>query len=512
MNSGIRRVGTLVIVMFLALAAQLTYLQVVRSDRLAADPRNTRKFEATLRRDRGPIVTADGVVVAETKPSNDEFKKQRVYPALTAELYAQVVGYQSVQVGSTGVEATFNDDLAGKTFKLQTSNLSDIFATRQPVGTVVLTLENPAQATAAQALAGRQGSVVVLDVQTGAVIAAYSNPTYDPNLLVSHNLKKAQGAKVLMLLDKSKPLLPRAWAETFPPGSTYKTVTASIALQNNVDVDKVFPTVTEIPLPLTGGQTLKNFGGEACGGTLLESFTVSCNTTFGQVGQDLGELLATGSQQFGVQTAPPPSGGDTGIDPPIAKSSGPIPGTFKTHVPDFMKDAIGQQDVRVTPMQMALVAEAVATGGTIWAPHFVDCVKDPNDKVVRRIAPRAYKQAMDSATAATMKQFMLSVVQQGTGVEAQIPGVQVAGKTGTAETGDGKPPHAWFIAFAPADAPRYAVAVLVEHGGQDGTNAEATGGKVAAPIAKQILQTLLTTPPPAPQCGAGQPSTPTSGG
>jgi peptidoglycan glycosyltransferase len=446
-------------------------------------------------------VSSDGVILAESRPSNDEYERQRVYPQLTATLFAHVVGYQSIQFGEAGVERTHSDDLAGRTFELRTSDIGDILATRQPVGTVVLTLSTRIQALARQLLANRNGSVVVLDVRTGAVVAAYSNPTFDPNLLVSHDVKQAQGARSLLLLDESNPLLPHAWAEIFPPGSTFKTVTASIALEHGIAPERQFPELTEIALPLTAGQTLRNFGGERCGGSLFESFVHSCNTTFAQVGFDLGETLAARMPDFGIETAPPPSGGGAGIDPPIARSTGPEPGTFSRNQPAFMQDAIGQHDVRVTPLEMALVAEAVATGGEILNPYVVDCVKDPDGRVLSRSGRNVYKRAMRPDTAATMNQFMRAVVERGTGTGAQIPGVAVAGKTGTAETGDGLPPHAWFIAFAPADQPRYAVAVLVEHGGGE----ETTGGRVAAPIARDLLAALLATPPAAPQCGGNQP-------
>jgi peptidoglycan glycosyltransferase len=169
-----------------------------------------------------------------------------------------------------------------------------------------------------------------------------------------------------------------------------------------------------------------------------------------------------------------------------------------------MQDAIGQNQVAVTPLAMAMVADAIATGGTILQPHFVQCVKDPNDRVVSTVNPTEYKHAVDPATAAKMTQFMLSVVNDpnGTGTAAQIPGVMVAGKTGTAETTEGAKPHAWFIEFAPANAPRYAIAVLVEHGGTAGGTDTATGGRVAAPIAKQVMEALLSTPEPASQCGS----------
>lgn len=499
MNLAIRRIGLVIMALFLGLVAQLTYLQVGRANQLSNAADNPRKIFANIRRDRGPIVTADNVVVAQSVATNDEYQHQRVYPAATADMFADVVGYISVQQGSTGVERAYAADLEGRTFTLGLHGLIDLAQNKQPVGTVVLTLSKLAQGTAKFALGGKRGSVVVLDVQNGGVLAAYSNPTYDPNLLASHDTKKAQDAYSVLTKDPTNPMLSRAWRELYPPGSTFKTVTASIALQNNIDVNKQFPRVDHIILPQTNGVPLYNFGHEVCGGSLMESFIVSCNTTYAVVGQDLGELLATGGQKFGIQTDPPRMSG-SGIDPPIVASTGAVPGTFAQNVPKFMQDAIGQNQVFVPPMQMALVAEAIANQGAILQPHFVDCVLDPNDKVVKRVPVEQYKRAIDPPAAATMKSFMLAVVNdpRGTGTAAQIEGVQVAGKTGTAETTSGAKPHAWFIAFAPADHPKYAVAVLVEHGGDDA--AESTGGRVAAPIAKQILQTLLTTPTPTSPC------------
>jgi peptidoglycan glycosyltransferase len=509
MNDAIRRIGLVVMALFIGLVAQLTYLQIGRAHQLANASDNPRRIFANIRRDRGPIVTADNVPVAVSVATDDEYKHQRVYPPDTAKMFADVVGYLSIQLGSVGVERAYANDLEGRTLDLNLHSLADAFANKQPVGTVVLTLSKLAQGTAAFALQGRRGSVVVLDVQTGGVLAAYSNPTYDPNLLATHDNKKAQDAYAVLTKDPENPLLSRSWRELYPPGSTYKTVTASIAQQNKVDLDKQFPRVDHIILPQTNGVPLYNFGHEVCGGSMLEGFIVSCNTTFAVVGQDLGELLATGGQKFGVQTDPPRMSG-SGIDPPMIASTGPVPGTFAQNVPKFMQDAIGQNQVFVPPMQMALVAEAIADRGAILQPHFVDCVLDPNDKVVKRVGVQQYKRAIDPSTADTMRSFMLAVVNdpRGTGTAAQIPGVQVAGKTGTAETTTGAKPHAWFIAFAPADHPKYAVAVLVEHGGDNA--AESTGGRVAAPIAKQILQTLLTTPTPASPC-SHQPGNSTNG-
>ena len=228
MNTGIRRIGIAMIALFVVLVAQLTYLQVVRSDHLANAAGNPRKAFSDIRRDRGPIETSDGAVVALSTPSNDEFKHQRVYPNSTAELFADVVGYESIQNGSTGVEAAYSADLEGRTFDLQFNNIADALANKQPVGTVVLTLSKEAQGAAAFALQGRRGSVVVLDVKTGGVLAAYSNPTYDPNQLATHDTNKAQAAYSVLTNAPDNPMLARAWRELYPPGSTFKTVTAYV--------------------------------------------------------------------------------------------------------------------------------------------------------------------------------------------------------------------------------------------------------------------------------------------
>ncbi len=490
MNAGIRRVGIAIMVLFIGLVGQLTYLQVAHSSKLADDPHNTRRFLRDIRQPRGAIVTADGVVVGKSVPSNDDFRYQRVYDPATAKLFAQVVGYQSIQLGSVGVEAEYSSELAGRDLGLQARNIRQLFANQPVTGTVVLNLSAKAQVAAAAGLDGRRGSVVVLDVRTGGVVAMYSNPTFDPTLLASHNVKTASLARQFLLAAPEQPLLARAWREIYPPGSTFKTVTAATALNDNVDVNKKFPFLKELPLPLTTN-VLKNFGNEKCGGSLEDGYVQSCNTVYGQVGLDLRDRLAEGVQQFGVNTKAPPSD----LDPGIARSIGPDPGTYKTDAPLFAQAAIGQGPVAVTPLEMALVAESVATGGIMLVPHVAAKITDPSGRVVRTFGTQEWRRVMDPVTAATMKNWMLAVVNdpRGTGSAARIPGISVAGKTGTAETSPDENPHAWFIAFAPADNPQYAVAVLVEHGGQSGANAEVTGGRVAAPVAAQVLRALLGT-------------------
>ena len=326
-----------------------------------------------------------------------------------------VVGYASIQLGAVGVEKTYASDLEGRNFDLQLHNLADAFANKQPVGTVVLTMSKAAQGTAAFALQGKRGSVVVLDVATGGVLAAYSNPTFDPNQLASHDAKKAQAAYSVLTRAPDKPLLSRAWRELYPHSEPERITPLRVSARKTTvyRLEGAGPAgaaiiakrtrtagalTDHLVLPQTNGVSLFNFGRERCGGSLLSGFIVSCNTTYAQVGFDLGEKFASGIQGFGVQTAAPRED-RSGIDPPIVASTGPVPGSFQQNQPKFMQDAIGQNQVLVPPLEMALVAEAIANQGVILQPHVVDCVLDPNDKVNSRVGVQQYKRAIDPATA-----------------------------------------------------------------------------------------------------------------
>jgi penicillin-binding protein A len=482
MNTGIRKVGVGIIVLFLAVVAQLTYLQIFRSNDLKNNPNNVRAFIRDVSRPRGPIITVDGSVVAESKPIDDEFKRQREYPLKS--LFAHVGGYQSIVFGTVGTEREYNSELVGRDLALNL-DIKNFLSSQEKVGTVVLSLNRHVQEVAQAALAGHKGSVVALDVRTGEVLAMYSNPSFDPNPLANHNPELVQAVQKVLLADPANPQLARAWRERYPAGSTFKVVTAALALEAGIaNPDRQFPQLTELPLPQTTN-TLENFGGERCGGNLEQSFTVSCNTTFGQLGLDLGDRFATGLEQFGINTPAPP----VDVNPRVVRSVGPRPGTFKDNQPVFAQAAIGQNQIEVTPIQMAMIAASVANGGRMMVPHVATEIRDTQNRTIRRIEPQVWRQAMRPDTAATLTQYMVDVVQRGTGTAAQIPGVQVAGKTGTAQV-EGKAPHAWFISFAPADNPQYAVAVIVENGGNLGS--EATGGRVAAPIARAVLQALLT--------------------
>jgi penicillin-binding protein A len=487
MNPAIRKVGIGLTVLLLVLVAQLTYLQIVDANSLKHNPRNVRELLAAANRTRGDVVSSDGTILARSQRVSDGtvFKYLRQYP--TNELFSQVVGYQSFVFGSTGVENSYRNDLTGQTLQLQLHNIPGLLSGNNNTGTVVLSLRADLQRAAQAALGFQRGSVVLMDVKTGAILAMYSNPSFNPNPLVTHDSKAAQAAFTALSQNPDKPNLPRAYRERYPPGSSFKTVTASVALEDGVaNPNTVFPFRTQLTLPQTTN-TLKNFGGENCGGTLTESFTQSCNTTFGQLGLQLGDQFVPGMAKFGIGSTPP-----LDVNPGAVPSVGPAPGTFQASQPQFAFAGIGQGEVAVTPLQMALVADGIANGGVIMTPHVAKEIRDSNDKLVRTIDPSPWMTATTPQVAAAVTQMMVNVVQSGTGTGAQIPGVTVAGKTGTAQTVAGQAPHAWFVAFAPAESPRYAVAVIVEHGGNVGS--DATGGRVAAPIAATMLRAALGKP------------------
>ncbi|MGZ4675981.1 MAG: peptidoglycan D,D-transpeptidase FtsI family protein [Acidimicrobiia bacterium] len=488
MNVGIRRVGIGVVVLLVVLVGQLTYLQVLDAKHLANNGNNPRKIFEEFNSPRGKIISADGQVLARSVDIKDEFGKQREYPL--GELVSQIVGYQSVTVGSTGLEKTYDDVLLGKgrsTVGLQ--QVVDFLKGKKRVGNLVTSLRVDAQLKAKEALGSQRGSVVVIKPDTGEIVAMYSNPSFDPTPLASHNATTVQQYfDQLNAPDSGNPALPRAYREIYPPGSTFKVVTTTASLDNIPNVTtQTFPTLTQLPVPQSTN-TIANFGHSSCGGTLENSFIHSCNTTFAALGLQLGNLFPPAMGKFGIFSAPP-----LDIAPGAATSTGPTEGTFDNNKPRFALAGIGQGDVAATPLQMALVASGIANGGEIMRPHVGVAVTDDAGKEISKIGDRPWRRATSAATANTVRDYMVQVVNSpgGTGTSARIAGITVAGKTGTAQTTTGEFPHAWFVAFAPAEAPKYAVAVIVEHGGS--AQSEATGGKVAAPIARTMLQFLLST-------------------
>jgi peptidoglycan glycosyltransferase len=474
----IRRVGVVLMGLFVLLFLNLNYLQVVRRDALANDPRNTRVAVRDFSRPRGQIVSADGTVLAKSVPSDDGFERQRQYP--TGDLFGHLTGFFSFSYGRTGVERTYGDELAGRDLGFR--NLKDVLVERTVTGDVYLTVDKNLQQLARDALGQRRGSVVVLDATNGSVLAAWSYPSYDPNPLAAHDQKAVQSTYQLLNAAPNKPLQAKTYQETFPPGSTFKVITSAAAVERNPDVAaRVYPPLKELDLPQTN-RTLPNFGGSTCGGGIADLLRVSCNTGFAQMGLDLGaETLHAEAEDFGFNDRPP-------IDlPAAARSAFPSPDDFKQDLPGLAKSAIGQENVRATPLQMALVAAGIVNDGSIMKPHVLREIKDNDGQTVRTYEPSEWKRATSAEVAQQLRQLMVGVVENGTATRAKVPGAVIGGKTGTAQTvGDNA--HAWFIGFGDANGRRVAVSVIVE---SQPEVSEATGGKVAAPIGGQLLKAAL---------------------
>jgi peptidoglycan glycosyltransferase len=471
--------------LFTLLFAQLNYIQVGRANGLNHHPLNNRLAFAKFSQKRGDLITSDGVVLAHSNPSGDQFKWQRVYPQ--KDLFAQVTGYFSFTYGEDGAERSFDADLTGANAPFHVPSLKDLSVQQDKSQTVTLTLSAKLQQVAKTALGPRKGAVVALDPTTGGILALWSWPSYDPNPLALHDQLAVRAAWQTDNTDPNKPFLPRSYRERYFPGSTFKVITASTVFDQAPDlITKPYPPLTALPLRQTNGQFLRNFGGENCGGVLPDLFRVSCNTGFAQIGLDLGGVkLAGEANGFGFNKTPP-------LDlPAAARSFFPDPASFTQDLPSLAKSAIGQQNVQATPLQMALVAAGIANHGIIMKPHILQDVRDSQGNLVGApYQPSRWVQATSDQTAMSMTGLMISVVNAGTGGAARLPKIQVAGKTGTAQTGLNTV-HTWFVAFAPADNPKVAVAVIVEN--QPAVN-ESTGGAIAAPIARAVLQAALAGP------------------
>lgn len=487
MNKPLRRVALALAVLFAILLVNANVVQVVNANSLTGNTHNRRVLIDDYRRQRGDII-AGGQAVALSTATADKLKYLRTYPG--GALFAPLTGYDSLTLDSSDVERSQNDVLNGNNPALAISldRLSQLLTGRTVRGgNVTLTVDRATQQMAAAALGNRKGAVVALDPTSGAVLALVTSPSYDPSLLTGHDSTVIAKNYKALLADPNKPLLDRATAESYPPGSTFKVLTAAAALSSGT-----FQPSTQVPSPnsLILPQTstaIGNFGGESCGGatiTLLQALTISCNTAFANVGLSVGaKALRKQTDAFGFDA----SLRDVGV--PVATSVFPA----EVNLPNTAISAIGQYEVRATPLQMAMVAAAIANNGTLMQPYVVAQTTGPDLKVIGRTSPSSLGNPISATVAAQLTTMMQSVVATGTGTHAQIPGVTVAGKTGTADNpGEGPKPDSWFIGFAPANAPKIAIAVLVEQGGGE---VNTTGGAVAAPIAQQVMKQLLAARP-----------------
>jgi peptidoglycan glycosyltransferase len=507
MDRQIRRLGIAFVGLFAVLFGQIAYVQVFAADRIANDPANAqRQIIAEYKVQRGAIFAADSTVLARSVENPDPkapYRYVREYPG--GDLYGHITGYYSRIFGRAGLEQSMNAYLAGTAPALAISNVTDLVLGRpKKGGSVYTTIEPAVQRAARDALGSHHGAVAAIDPENGSVLALYSNPGFDPLGLSTGDSDSMRQAWEQLNADLDKPLLSKASQELYLPGSTFKLVTASAALENGWGPERLWQNPPVLDLPTTNDD-LANFGGSLCNGgssqvTMAEAFQESCNVTFGEIGLQLGpERLSRQASEYGLCLMPPERTDcpepTVPFELPFENGRFPEPAYFGNRVPALAYSAVGLDNDKMNPLQLALISGAIANGGTLYEPRIVSEVRDPQGRVVESFGERAYGRAISTETAVRMRDMMVSVVNGGTGYTAAIPGVTVAGKTGTATNGDLVPPNAWFTAFAPAganDTPRVAVAVIVLNGGDLGN--EATGGRVAAPIAKQVIEAALAAP------------------
>jgi peptidoglycan glycosyltransferase len=480
MNSAVRRLSVIMLLLFGALLVNITVVQAFWADELNARSDNRRVLLDEYASQRGPILV-DDVAVARSQATGGAFAYRREYPE--PELYAHATGFYSWVYGRSATERVANDVLAGTDDSLFARRVIDLIAGRpREGGSVRLTLVPEAQQAAFDGLAGKVGAVVALDPGTGAILAMASTPSFDPNPLAHPDAEVQEQAWTALETDPAEPGLNRAIARTYPPGSVFKLVTAAAALESGLyEPGTEVPGPAELPLP---GSTavLTNQSGGPCGAddttTLTDALRLSCNTAFATIGLDLGDqALRAQAEAFGYNSQPLPdynaatSVFPDALDPALTAQA-----------------AIGQVDVRATALQTAMVSAAIANDGTLMAPYLIAEALAPDLSPLQVTEPVVQSDAVSRQTARELTAMMVEVVETGTGTNAAISGVSVAGKTGTAERGPQQPPLAWFTSFAPATSPQVAVAVVIEDSGGE---VDISGGRLAAPIARAVMQAVL---------------------
>lgn len=515
MNKPIRKVSIALAVLFLALFVNLNYVQVVKGSSYRDDPQNRRVLLNEYSTPRGQIVV-QGTAVAESTATKDELKYLRVYPNKLGPVYAPATGFYSFTYGASGIEDAENEILSGDSSQLFTSKLANILTGRNPRGgSVNLTLNKDAQLAAYNAMRGangelRRGAVVALDPRTGAILTLVSTPSYDPNTLSSHNSDSIDQAWKQYLDDKNQPMLNRALNQNYPAGSIFKVIDAAAALQAGVRSDQRIaapnsywpyePKRTSACPANLAAACVQNFGGETCDNgktaTLDFAFAKSCNTAFAALAvEKLGAArLKTAAHLFGFDSPT--------LRVPLGVADSTVGSDAVLADPAALaQTSFGQRDVRITPLQAAMLSAAVANNGTLMKPYLVQSELRPNLSVLHQTQPQQLSQVIDPNLDGELVTMMQDVITapEGTGAPANAAldfrtPVTVGGKTGTADVGETSAsnvaPDAWFTGFAMVNGePRIAVAVIIENGGVAGN--ESAGGQAAGPVARAVIKAYL---------------------
>ncbi|SJN37220.1 Cell division protein FtsI [Peptidoglycan synthetase] [Microbacterium esteraromaticum] len=483
MTKELRRLSFVILAMFVSLFVASSWIQVVDADNLAQNPANTRTRLDSYQIQRGSIIV-DDTAIATSIPASDRYQYQRVYS--DAEMWAPVTGYFNPALqSSTGIENAFNADLSGTGSNAFFSEIERIFSGQSAQGlSVKLTLDAKAQRAAWEGLQGLQGAVVAIEPATGRILAMASTPGFDTNTLASHDTVAVDAEHDRLAADPRKPLYNRAIAGNLnPPGSTFKVVVAAAALASgDWTLDSTLPNPARYALPDTIGREVSNAWGGTCGDgkttTLAQALKLSCNIPMAELAVELGDdAIRETAEKFGFNTdfeiplAVTPSSYPEGLDAPQTALSG-----------------FGQGKVTATPLQMAMVSAGVGNGGAVMKPRMADAVIGDDFAVHKQFTDEAFEQVLDAEQARALTAVLVEGVESGAATGARIDGVDVAGKTGTAENG-GKPYTLWFTGFAPAENPTVAVAVVVEDGGGKGQSG--SGNAIAAPIAKKVIEAVL---------------------
>ncbi|MDQ1172292.1 peptidoglycan glycosyltransferase [Microbacterium testaceum] len=482
MTKELRRLSIVMLAMFLALFASTSIIQVVQANALTNTSGNTRALYDSYEVQRGSIV-ASGAAIASSVPSDDVYSWQREYP--DAAMWAPVTGYVNpVLDARTGLEEAENSVLSGQDSNQFFSRIDRAITGKAPRGSnVEVSVDATVQKAAWDAMGDLQGAVVAIEPSTGRILAMVSKPSFDTNTLASHNTDAVNAAYDQLVADPSKPLDNRAIAgDLNPPGSTFKLVVASAALASGkYTPDSAFPNVAAYTLP-DSTNVVSNAGGGACGEgdtvTIATALRLSCNIPMAELAVELGaDAIRAEAEKYGFNST---------FSMPLESTASTYPSN--PNAPQTALSGFGQGDVRATPLQMAMVSAGIANGGVVMNPRMIDRVINTDLSVSDQGSDSEFGRALEPDINAQMVSMMTANVQDGAASNARIDGVQVAGKTGTAEN-DSRPYTLWFTGFAPADDPQVAVAVVVENGG--GRGQSGSGNEIAAPIAKKVMEAVL---------------------
>jgi peptidoglycan glycosyltransferase len=462
LTRNIRKVAFGLLSLLVILFIYLSYIQVVQSEFLLTHPLNRRTIETARTTQYGMILDRNSEKLAYSKKEGDIFRRDYPYAAVAA----QVVGYDSVTYGRSGIESTFNGDLTGNNTSIAHLGAISHLLTNKAGNNVTLTLDVNVQETAYKALGNHKGAIVVMNPKTGAILAMVSKPSFDPNG-IDQQWKSIS-------TNEGSPLLNRVTQGLYPPGSTIKVMIAEAALKEKI-VDLKRTIYCEGFLKIPPDYILQESHSEVYGNINLEkALAVSSNVFFGTVSLELGRSkMADTFERFGFNRP---------VGQELQEVSSHLPKFSSLGDGDLAQTGIGQGSLLVTPLRMAMLTSSFANNGKMMRPYLVDKITASDGSLMKTFAPEEWLTPTSPQLADEINKMMVGVVRNGTGSSASLPGVLVAGKTGTAENSQGDS-HAWFIGFAPADNPQVAIAVIVENAG--------FGGSIAAPIARQVFRAAL---------------------